>query len=107
MDEDPSNHAIHAGRAVLIGQLMVNLPVILIMIGAAIIGLFTRVWLLCFIAGFLIAWFWWSFMVPRWRRWSLKKGAPADRLQELAEMTGLVWPKGSFFEKTEFKLKKD
>ena len=41
----------------------------------------------------------------RWRRWALRQGIPADELQKAAEAALLVWPKGSIFEKTEFKVK--
>ena len=57
------------------------------------------------IMGSLVAWFWWSFSVPRWRKWALENGAPEDKLQKWGVITGLVWPKGSIFEKTEFKVK--
>jgi hypothetical protein len=45
-------------------------------------------------------------MVPRWREWVKNQGADELRTQHLAQVTGLVWPKGSFLEKTEFRLRK-
>lgn len=57
--------------------------------------------------GFIMAWLWWSYSVPRWREWALKQtGVNADELQKAAEVATLVWPKGHFFEKTEFKIRK-
>ncbi len=53
--------------------------------------------------GAACAWVWWSFSVPRWRKWALEEGTPADQLQKWEVATGLVWPKGWIFEKTEFK----
>jgi len=50
-----------------------------------------------------MAWTWWSLLVPRWRKWAHEKGVPPDQLQKWAVLTGLVWPKGWIFEKTEFK----
>lgn len=99
---------ISAGRAVFIGHLVVNIPVLVIIIGFILGGriIAPTLWLLFLPFGFILAWLWWSFTVPRWRRWALQRGAPADRLQKLAVATGLVWPKGSFFEKTEFKVDK-
>lgn len=57
--------------------------------------------------GFISAWVWWSYFVPRWREWALKQpGVTADELQKAAEVATLVWPKGHFFEKTELKIRK-
>ncbi len=100
--------SISAGKAVALGHLVVNLPVLVIMLGFAFIGLafIPKFWLILFVVGFVLAWLWWSFAVPRWRRWALRHGAQPDRLQKLGAMTGLVWPKGSVFEKTEFKVDK-
>lgn len=117
-----SNKQLGVGSAILIGHLAVNLPVLMIMLIFSGSGLFlaylalrqfermqmvvaTIAFLIPAAIGFVTAWLWWSFSVPRWRRWALQNGAPADSLQKWAVLTGLVWPKGSFFEKTEFKLK--
>ncbi len=51
--------------------------------------------------GAVLAWPWWSVSVPRWRRWALARGVNAKQLQKAAVSTGLVWPKGWIFEKTE------
>jgi len=50
-----------------------------------------------------VAWIWWSYAVPRWRRWALSAGVDPEELQRLAQKQLLVWPKGHFFEKTEFR----
>jgi hypothetical protein len=57
-----------------------------------------------FSGGFVAAWVYWSFAIPRWRRWARRRGAPAEELQRLAVEANLVWPKGSIFEKTEFRV---
>jgi hypothetical protein len=112
---------IGVGKAILIGQLVVNLPVLIIILAGLGIGLFI-IWILSTMPpsfpdlffllgifpmaiGIIAGWLWWSFAVPRWRRWALKSGAPEDELQTWGVLTGLVWPKGSIFEKTEFKIK--
>ncbi len=114
--------SISVGKAILIGQLVVNLPVTIIILGVAILGIALTflLWttflsrsglafllgvMISIIVGALVGWIWWSFSVPRWRRWALQNGAPEDKLQKWAVLTGLVWPKGWIFEKTEFKLK--
>lgn len=95
-----------AGKAVLLGHLFVNLPVLLLIVGFSVAGkiIVSDAWLSFLVIGSVLAWTWWSFSVPRWRRWALERGASPDRLQKLAVATGLVWPKGWIPEKTEFKL---
>jgi len=109
MDTQPPTNrepGLHVGVAVLIGHIFVNLPVLLIMGGFTMVGLFLfpNLLLLFFLVGFVFAWLWWSFMVPLWRRWALQQNVPEAKLQKWATYTGLTWPKGSIFEKTEFKL---
>ncbi len=92
-------------RAVITGWLIVNVPVIIIMLSVLLSGLAlapNEGWIFLSIAFFL-GWIWWSFTIPRWRRWALRRGADPDKLQRWAVMTGLVWRKGSRFEKTEFR----
>ena len=117
-----SNKAMGVGTAILIGQLVVNLPVLVIIIILSTIGICFTAILITIIAelpswffhvgalisvtvGSSVAWIWWSYSVPRWRQWALKSGAPENKLQRWGVITGLVWPKGSLFEKTEFKVK--
>lgn len=103
VDNKPS---LPVGVAVLVGHLAINLPVLLIMFGFTVIGLFffQNLLLLFFLTGIALAWFWWSFTVPQWRRWALEQNVPEAELQKWATYTGLTWPKGSIFEKTELKL---
>jgi hypothetical protein len=103
-----------AVKAVLVGHLVVNVPVLAII---ALVGWVGNVWVgwrqaygtslpigwvVGLFAGCAVAWLWWSWSVPRWRRWALGQGAAPDQLQRLAAATLLVWPKGSIFERTEF-----
>jgi hypothetical protein len=107
---------------VLTGQLWVNVPLLAILLGvAALIS-----WVvgpsghgatvlpraihelrvpIGGIIGIALAWLWWSYNVPRWRAWALAQGADAAELQEQAVRSGLVWPRGSILEKTEFRLR--
>jgi hypothetical protein len=99
---------LSAARAVLIGHLVVTVPVL------AIIGAIT--WLarsrfgpdrtgMALLVGAAIAWLWWSFAIPRWRRWAHGRGADPAAVQRLGARTGLVWPKGFIAERTEFRRK--
>jgi hypothetical protein len=100
------NTSLGAGKAVFIGHLVVNIPVLIIMFSIFFGGIIIAplIWWLFLILGFVLAWIWWSITVPRWRKWALRNGASAEKLQKYAEITGLVWPKGWIFEKTEFKV---
>lgn len=91
-------------KAILVGWLWVNLPAVIIMLGSLLISVITGpgIGLILFSLGFFLGW--WSYTVPRWRRWALRKGAPADKLQTVAVITLLTWPKGWIFEKTESKI---
>jgi hypothetical protein len=88
--------------------LMIGTFITTIVLGVFVIddksGIFTGSGL---IFGFVLGWLWWSYSVPRWREWALKQpGINPDELQKAAEVATLVWPKGHFFEKTEFRIKK-
>ena len=93
-------------KAILAGWLVVNAPAIIIMVVVLLVGMaiMPNAWWIFLLIAFILGWTWWSYTVPRWRRWAIKQGADADRLQRWAVITGLVWPKGSRFEKTEFRV---
>ncbi len=55
--------------------------------------------------GLVAAWLWWAYSIPRWRAWALGTGVDADKLQDLVARTWLGWPRGSIFEKTEFRMR--
>jgi hypothetical protein len=93
-------------KAILIGQLVINVPAVAIMIAVMFLGSIVAPWPLALLAGSLLAWIWWSLIVPRWRDWVLGQGVDPNRLQKFAVRTGLTWPKGSIFERTEFRRKK-
>jgi len=97
-------------RAVTIGTCLVNIPVMGIMVfGFLVSRRFGNLWfvLICWVLSIAIAWLYWSITVPRWRLWALRAGADADETQKLAVRAGLVWPRGSFFEKTELPPRKN
>ena len=105
----PSESTLTPERAVLVGQLAVNLPVIIIIVLMAVpVFLFGGpVWGIAgAFGGPILGWIWWSLSVPRWREWAQKKGVDEERTQALAVRAGLVWPKGHYFEKTEFRRRK-
>ena len=54
-------------------------------------------------AGFVLAWLWWTLAVPRWRVWAYERVGDIGELKQQAVMGGLLWPDGSFFERTEIR----
>ena len=99
---------LSAKIAVRRGVLLVNGPVWLIMAGGFSLAYFLGPILpaLSFalaIGAIPCAWLWWSFYIPQWRRWALRAGADPVELQYRGETASLVWPRGSFFEKTEMR----
>ncbi len=93
-------------KAIVVGQLVVNLPAVGIMIAALFLGSLVGLWPFSLLGGALAGWVWWSFTVSRWRDWALDRGIDPERLQKFAFRTGLTWPKGSLFERTELRRKK-
>jgi hypothetical protein len=99
-------------QAVMWGHAFVTLPVFATIITGGAVGLwlggrlgplFGLVGLLVgIVLGAAVAWVWWSFTVPVWRDWVVDQGLTPSDVQELAVATGLVWPRGSHFERTEF-----
>ncbi|HYV95415.1 MAG TPA: hypothetical protein VE978_26815 [Chitinophagales bacterium] len=53
------------------------------------------------IAGFILAWLWWSVHVIRWKIWAYANVADIHRLEQKAIRRGLIWKRGSFWEITE------
>ena len=85
-----------------------TLPVLVVISLVGFIG-----WLLASTGGMLLgalvgsalAWPCWSFLLPRWRDWVEENGLAPEDVQSLAGNTLLLWPKGSIFERTEFRRK--
>ena len=106
---------ISNGRAVWIGTLWVNIPVLAIMFGGwgleyaiasfvtpymprtinpyVLIPLF-GIWL---VAPWVLAWTWWSFNVPKWRIWALERVDDWPSLESDAIEAGLIWNENSLF----------
>lgn len=103
---DPS--PIPASLAVSRGQLLVNGPVRVILLGGFGIACFllsrsTAAGSIAAIVAFCGAWLWWSLFITEWREWAHARGADPDELQYLAVRSKLTWPKDSFFERTEIR----
>ena len=71
-------------------------------IGIWLYGLHTKA-LFPLMVAFVGCWLYWSYLIPRWRRWAAAKGLDPARLQQVGERRRLLWPRGSWLEKTEFR----
>ena len=103
--------------AILVGTAWVNLPVLPIMFVPLSLFIFfsggalnrkasgTDLLLLLglFVLGFGLSWGWWSVMVPRWRLWAWARVEDTEDLRQRAVRSGLIWPEGHMFEKTELR----
>jgi hypothetical protein len=116
----PKDQPLTVETAVRRGHLFITVPVVLIILAlgfpawvllkppsnpSTVATLLLVLWMVAGPPG--VAWLWWSYTVPRWRHWALKQGVDADALQRRAVAQNLVWPRGHFFERTEFRDKGD
>lgn len=54
-----------------------------------------------FVGGLTASWLIWSIQVPRWRLWAYRQVDDLDVLKQEAVARQIIWPTGSFFERTE------
>jgi hypothetical protein len=109
------NEIITPRKAIRIGQLLVNFPVMIIMLSVAV-GLYflsntELIHPLVFLPGSflfspLLAWVYWSFAITHWRIWAFSRIDDPIELKVLAVESGLIWSDSSFFEKTEIRTSK-
>ncbi len=98
MNQEPQKQdnrpPITALRAVMIGQLVVNLPVIAIVLLAFFLGgiLFPEQPWISLAAAIVLGWLYWSFAIRRWRAWAISRGVPAAELTRMASFSGLARP---------------
>jgi hypothetical protein len=102
-------------KALIRGQLAVNIPVFIIMFGVMglLFYLATKKLIPFYfgptsiVLGPLVAWIYWSFAITRWRIWAFSNVDDVHELKALAISGQLIWPDGSFFERTEIRTKKE
>ena len=92
-----------ASRAVLVGHLRVTLPVLVVIFAGVALGRCCGSARLGGLGGFAVGWLTWSFLVPRWRDWVEDQGIAPEDVESRAVRSGLLWPRGSFVERTEFR----
>ena len=97
------------------GRRMINIPVPFIMFIPPVLFLLAVIFydfsgwtiLISALAGFVLAWLFWSFMITRWRLWAFDNVRNVHELRARAIKEKLIWPDGKFFEKTEIRTSKD
>ncbi|WP_397361967.1 hypothetical protein [Olleya sp. R77988] len=102
-------------KAILRGQLMVNVPVFIVLLGSPLLLLFiARIidfpdWLgiIGVFLGIALAWLVWSILITKWRIWAFSKVRNVHELKRQAIQKKLIWEDGSSFAKTEYRTKKD
>lgn len=93
------------------GRKSINTPVLIIMFGLIalsvylvtalhISGWFAAVGILF---AFVIAWLYWSFAITKWRLWAFENVRNVHELKNRAVKEKLIWPDGSFWERTEIR----
>lgn len=96
-------------NTVLVGKVMVNGPLLPLMLGPLWI---MQTWFsfeppvpqcIAFGGGFIVAWLWWSVAVYHWRRWAQKRGMSPAEVQWHGQSASLLWPRGHFFSRTEWR----
>lgn len=102
-------------KAIMRGQLVVNVPVMIVMFAVAV-GLYQLssnklIHPLVFLPGTilispLVAWVYWSFSITYWRIWAFSNVDDPLELKRMAVDGGLIWKDGSFFERTEIRTTK-
>ena len=102
------NKDVSVLRAIVTGQLIVNLPITIIITGAAILFALNG-WSLSLgaILGCVIGWLYWSYSIPKWRNWALAHGVNKEELSKWGRRTLLTWKEDSLLAKTEFRENKE
>ncbi len=98
MDQNPQSQerqpAISLLGAVMLGQLFVNVPVIMIILAVFfIVGMLfpLQPWI-SLVVALIMGWSWWAFAVRRWRTWAINRGVSPIELTRIAVFSGLARP---------------
>lgn len=102
-------------EAIKRGNRIVNFPVLIIMAGVALFSFFLGsqfkfpAWTsaIAVLACVILPWIYWSFMITKWRIWAFENVRNVHELKKKAIEEKLIWPDGSFWEKTEIRTKAD
>lgn len=104
---DAAPRPISKARAILIGTLWVNIPVMAITYCGWVLPILTAgavrhgpqiglpgaivviaAWIVC---PFLLGWTWWSVNIPKWRLWAMQRTDDWPAVERAAIRAGLIW----------------
>jgi hypothetical protein len=106
------------GRAILIGELVVNVPVLALFVsvipavatlaayamgGAGVRGPLPA--LIALTVAFVAAWMWWAIVTPRWLLWAMRRVSD-PRTLKAAAIGSILWPDqgwGAIFNRTQWR----
>jgi hypothetical protein len=105
---------VTVAQAIRRGTLVVNGPVFALLVGPLAVFALLVHWRIVaredgwmvmplFGAGFVLAWLWWAYAVPRWRLWAYERVTDIAGLKAQAVAAGLTWPDDHVFGRTELK----
>ncbi|MCB0629502.1 MAG: hypothetical protein R2824_12005 [Saprospiraceae bacterium] len=101
---------ITVNQAITRGQQFVNYPITGIFILGFALSIFLPIryqilWLIPIglVLTFPLMWLWWSVAITYWRIWAFTNVRNVHELREKAVNRKLIWPAGSWFEKTEIR----
>lgn len=92
---------ISVGRALLIGELVINVPVVGLLVGvtAGIVGAVGAdhdkgafVLYAAALIAFGLAWAYWSVVTPRWLLWAMNRVVDPKALRRAAIFGSILWP---------------
>ncbi|MDJ1506073.1 hypothetical protein [Xanthocytophaga agilis] len=106
---------ITVDEAIAKGHRMVNYPAVGIIVGTIGITCYLGtqailpwwVFPLGFILALVLGWLYWSIMITKWRLWAFENVRNVHELKKRAIREKLIWPDGSFYEKTEIRGAQD
>jgi hypothetical protein len=102
-------------EAIAKGHRMVNYPVAGIIVGTIGLACYLGIqailpwWVfpLGIALSFVLGWLYWSIMITKWRLWAFENVRNVHELKKRAIQEKLIWPDGSFYEKTEIRGARD
>ena len=97
--------ALKRGRLMLKAAPPAVIVVVLVasVFGGSYIGLPSWTIAIALPLAFVLAWLTWSVLVTRWRIWALLNVRNTQQLFETAVAEKLIWPEGSWFQRTEIR----
>ena len=106
---------VSVDEAVRKGRRIINLPILFIMFVPPALLFFAVAFydypgwtiIVAVSVGFISAWVFWSFMITKWRLWAFDNVRNVHELRKRAIKEKLIWPDGTFFEKTEIRTSSD